>query len=64
MVATLIKVKEHTKARLKKLAIGKFGREIGTDMTYDTIISLLLKEAEKRGFDFAKLIKSLERGVD
>lgn len=63
-MATLIKVKEHTKARLKKFAVRKFGDEVGHDATYDTIISILLKDAEsKPAFDLNKVARAIERGV-
>jgi len=61
-MATLIKVKEHTKARLKKFAVKRFGDDAANDITYDTIVSVLLKEAESKPFDFHKIAKLIERG--
>jgi len=62
-MSKLIKVKESTKSELKKFAIRRFGEDAGKDITYDTIISILLKDAETKGFDFNKLLKLIEKGV-
>ena len=63
-MATLIKVKEATKSRLKKFATKRFGDDVGNDATYDTIISVLLKESETKPFDLNKITKLIERGVN
>ncbi len=62
-MATLIKIKEQTKARLKRFAVKRFGDDVGNATTFDAIVSVLLKEAEARPFDFKKLAKLIERGV-
>ncbi len=62
-MATLIKVKEHTKTRLKKFAVKRFGDDVGNATTYDAVISVLLKEAESKPFDFNKILKLIEKGA-
>ncbi len=51
-MATLIKIKENTKARLKRFAVKRFGDDVGNATTFDAIVSVLLKEAEAKPFDF------------
>jgi len=46
-MATVIKLKDETKRKLKQFAVKKLGDDIGRDVTFDTIVSILLKEVRK-----------------